>query len=85
MIDLFTDNYVSSVVFDGREEFKIESKENVPISLRGKLLSFLNVYYVLGMEQNLLSVSQVMRQNCHLHVIFSNHNCYTVDSKCPRY
>ena len=31
------------------------------------------------MKLNLLSVSQIMRHDPHLDVIFSNHKCYIVD------
>ena len=45
------------------------------------MLTFLNVYYVLEMKLNLLSISQIMRHSLHLDVNFSNHKCYTVDKE----
>jgi hypothetical protein len=78
-------NYVAnessndSVVFGGGEEYRVEGKGNVQITLSGKKMVFLNVHYVPGMDKNLLSVSEIMKHNPHLHVIFSNHKCYFVD------
>jgi hypothetical protein len=46
-----------SVIFGGGEEYNIVGKGNVQISFGGKMLMFLNIHYVLGMELNLLSVS----------------------------
>jgi hypothetical protein len=45
------------VIFGGGEEFMVVGKGNVQISFGGKMLIFLNVYYVPRMELNLLSVS----------------------------
>ena len=42
-------------------------------------LTFLNVYYVPGMETNLLSVSQIMRNSPQLDVVFSVHKCSIID------
>jgi hypothetical protein len=43
------------------------------------MLIFLNVYYVLGMELNLLIVSSITRHYPQLDVNFTNHTCYIVD------
>jgi hypothetical protein len=67
------------VIFVGGVEYNIVGKGNVHIFFRGKMLMFLNVHYVPGMELDLLSVSQIMRHSPHLDVNFSNHKCYIVD------
>ena len=36
---------------------------------------FLDVYYVPGMELNLLSISQLLRHSPQLDVTFSSHQC----------
>jgi hypothetical protein len=43
-----------SMIFDGGEEYIVVGKGNVQISFGGKMLIFLNVYYVPSMELNLL-------------------------------
>jgi hypothetical protein len=42
-------------------------------------MTFLNVHYVLGMDKNLLCISEIMKHNPHSRVIFNNHKCYFVD------
>lgn len=42
------------------------------------MLMLLNVYYVPGMELNLLSISQIMTHCPHLYFNFNNHKCYIV-------
>ena len=37
------------------------------------------MYYVPGMEINLLSVSQIMRNSPQLDVVFSAHKCSIID------
>ena len=54
------------------------------ISFGERQLMFLNVFYVPGMEHNLLLVGQIMRHCPHLHVIFSNHKCYMVNKDTKR-
>ena len=61
------------MTFGGEEEFAIVGTRNEQLSFGGKMPMFLNVYYVLGMKFNLLSVSQIMRHGPHLDVTFSNH------------
>jgi hypothetical protein len=51
-----------SVIFGGGEEYTVVGKGNVQISFGGKMLIFLNVYYVPGMELNLLLISQIIDQ-----------------------
>jgi hypothetical protein len=46
-----------SVIFSGGEEYIVVGNGIVHISFGGKMLIFLNVYYVPGMEFNLLLVS----------------------------
>jgi hypothetical protein len=48
------------------------------------MLIFLNVYYVPGMELNLLSISQIMQHSPQLGVNFSNHKCYIVDKETKK-
>lgn len=48
------------------------------------MLMSLDVYYVLGMELNLLSVSQIMRHYPHLDVNLSNHKCHIVDKETEK-
>ena len=45
----------------------------------GRNLIFLDVYYIPGMELNLLSVSQLLRHSPHLAVTFSSHQCTITD------
>jgi hypothetical protein len=72
------------VIFGGGGEYNIVGKGNVQISFGGKMLMFLNVHYVPGMELNLLSVSQIMRHSPHLDVNFSNHKCYIIDKNTKK-
>ena len=72
------------VTFGGGEEFAILGMGNVQLSFGGKMLMFLNVYYVPGMKLNLLSVSQIMRHFPHLVVNFRNHKCYIVDKETKK-
>ena len=51
----------------------------VQIQSGGRILIFLNVYYVPSMEINLLSVSQIMRNSPQLDVVFSAHKCSIID------
>jgi len=73
----FTENFSSSskdsVIFSSGEEYKIVGTGNVQISFGGKMLMFLNVYYILGMEINMFSVVHVMRHDPDLDVNFRNH------------
>lgn len=74
----------NSLIFDDGEEYTIFGRDNVQITFGGKNLLFLNVYHVLSMELNLLSVSQIM---CHcpmLDVIFSTHKCHIVDKESKK-
>jgi hypothetical protein len=48
-------------------------KGNVQILLGEKMLILLNVYYVLGMDLNLLLVRHIMIHWPHLDVTFSSH------------
>ena len=52
-----TCSFKDLVVFNGGKEFIVEGKGNVQIFYGGKMLIFFNMYYVLGMELNLLRVS----------------------------
>lgn len=45
---------------------------------------FLNVCYVLGMELNFLSISQIMRHIPMLDIIFSSHKCQIVDRESKK-
>jgi hypothetical protein len=71
-------------MFDGGEEYANVGKGNVQIFFRGKMIIFLNVYYMLGMELNLLSVNQIMWHNPQLDVNFSNHKCYIVEKETKK-
>jgi hypothetical protein len=66
------------VIFGGGEEYKIVGKGNVQIEMQGKRLLFLNVFFV-PLDKNLLSISEIMKHNPHLNVIFSNNRCYIVN------
>jgi hypothetical protein len=68
------------VIFGGGEEYNIVGKGNDQISFGGKMLMFLNVHYVPGMELNLLSVSHIMRHSPLLDVNFRNRKCYIIDN-----
>lgn len=46
-----------SMIFGSGEEFTIVGKGNVQLSFEEKMLIFLDVYNVLGMELNLLPIS----------------------------
>jgi len=43
------------VIFNGGEEYTIVGKGNVQISFGGKILIFLNVYYVSGLEKSIIN------------------------------
>lgn len=45
----------------GGGEYIVVGKGNVLISFEGKMLIFLNVYYVLGADLTMSSISQIMR------------------------
>jgi hypothetical protein len=47
----------------------------VQIEMQGKRLLFLNVFFVPRLDKNLLSISEIMKHNPHLDVIFSNNRC----------
>eukprot|EP00253_Pinus_taeda_P005669 PITA_05669 len=68
-----------SVVFGGGEKYTVDGRGTVQIQSGGRTLIFLNVYYVPGMEINLLSVSQIMRNSPQLDVVFSMHKCSIID------
>eukprot|EP00253_Pinus_taeda_P027235 PITA_27235 len=70
--------FSDSVVFGG-EKYTIDGRGTVQIQFGGRTLIFLNVYYVPGMEINLLSVSQIMRNSPQLDVVFSVHKCSIID------
>ena len=72
------------MIFGGGEEYTIVGKGNVQISLGGKMIIFLNVYYLPGTELNLLSVSHIMRHSPQLDVNFSNHKCYIFDKETKK-
>ena len=74
----------NSVTVGGEEEFAIFGTGNMQLSYGGKMLMFLNVYYVPGMKLNMLLVSQIMRHCLHLDVNFSNHKCYIVDKESKK-
>jgi len=67
------------VVFGGGEKYTVVGRGTVQIQSGGRTLIFLNVYYVPGMEINLLSVSQIMRNSPQLGVVFSAHKCSIID------
>ena len=48
------------------------------------MLIFLNVHYMLGMELNLLLVTQIMRHCSQFVVNISNHKCYVVDKETQK-
>eukprot|EP00253_Pinus_taeda_P033527 PITA_33527 len=73
------DWFSDSVVFDGGEEYTVVGRGTVQIQSDGRTLVFLSVYYVLGMEINLLFVSQIMRNCPQLDVVFSAHKCSIID------
>eukprot|EP00253_Pinus_taeda_P022033 PITA_22033 len=72
---LFSD----SVVFGRGETYTVVGRGTIQIQSGGCTLIFLNVYYVLGMEINLLSVSQIMRNSPQRDVVFSAHKCSIID------
>ena len=57
--DWFTNyqSFSNSVKFGGAEEYTVVGKGNIQIQFAGRNLNFLDVYYVPGMELNLLLVS----------------------------
>eukprot|EP00253_Pinus_taeda_P004205 PITA_04205 len=71
--------FSDSVVFGGGEEYTMVGKGTVQIQSGGRTLILLNVYYVPGMEINLLSISQIMRNSPQLDVVFSTHKCSIID------
>eukprot|EP00253_Pinus_taeda_P004299 PITA_04299 len=71
--------FSDSVVFGGGEKYTVDGRGTVKIQSGGRTLTFLNVYYVPGMETNLLSVSQIMRNSPQLDIVFSLHKCSIID------
>eukprot|EP00253_Pinus_taeda_P002078 PITA_02078 len=71
--------FSDSVVFGGGEKYTVDGRGTVQIQSGGRTLTFLNVYYVPGMETNLLSVSQIMRNSPQLDIVFSLHKCSIID------
>eukprot|EP00253_Pinus_taeda_P006371 PITA_06371 len=67
------------VVFGGGEKYTVDGRGTIQIQSGGRTLIFLNVYYVPGMEINLLSISQIMRNSPRLDVVFSTHKCSIID------
>lgn len=49
------------------------------IQFGGRNHTFLNVYYILGMELNLLSMNQIMQHFPQLDVVFTSHKFSIVD------
>ena len=72
------------MIFGGGEEYRVVEKGSVQISFGENMLIFLNVHYVLGIELNLLSVSQIMRHCPSLVINFSNHKCYVVEKEIQK-
>ncbi|MDF3686452.1 hypothetical protein [Enterobacter hormaechei] len=79
--DYFTDYqpYSDPNIFGGGEEYTVAGKDNIQIQSVGRKLIFLDVYYVPGMELNLLSVSQLLQHSPHLAVTFNSHQCTITD------
>lgn len=71
--------YSDSVIFGGGEEYTVVGKGNVQIRTRGRKLIFLDVYYVPGMELNLLSINQILTHSPWLDVTFSSLQCSIID------
>lgn len=71
--------FSDSVVFGEGEEYTMVGKGTVQIQFGRRTLIFLNVYYVHGMEINLLSLSQIMRNSPQLDVVFSVHKWSIID------
>ena len=79
-IGLLTTSLIQTfVIFGGEEEYTVVGKGNIQIQSAGRKFIFLDVYYVPGMELNLLSVSQLLRHSPHLAVTFSSHQCTITD------
>lgn len=55
---------------------KIDGKGNVQIEMQGKRLLFVKVFFVTGLEKDLLSINEIMKHNPHLDVVFTNNRCY---------
>eukprot|EP00253_Pinus_taeda_P017030 PITA_17030 len=79
--DWFIDfsSFSDSILFGGGEEYTVVGRGTIQIQSGGRTLIFLNVYYVPGMEINLLSISQIMRNSPQLDVVFSAHKCSIID------
>eukprot|EP00253_Pinus_taeda_P006482 PITA_06482 len=71
--------FSDSVVFGGGEQYTVVGKSTVQIQSGSRTLISLNVYYVPGMEINLLSISQIMRNSPQLDVVFRAHKCSIID------
>ena len=71
--------YLDFVIFGDGEEYTIVGKGNIQIQSVGRNLIFLDVYYVPGMELNLLSVNQLLQHSPQLDVTFSSHQCTITD------
>eukprot|EP00253_Pinus_taeda_P014834 PITA_14834 len=73
--------FSDSVVFGGGEQYTVVGRGTIQIQSGGRTLIFLNVYYVPGMEINLLSVGQIMRNSPQLDVVFKAHKCSIIDKE----
>eukprot|EP00253_Pinus_taeda_P025809 PITA_25809 len=73
--------FSDSMVFGGGEKYTVDGRGTVQIQSGGRTLIFLDVYYVPGMEINLLSVSEIMRNSPRLDVVFSVHKCSIIDKE----
>jgi len=45
---------------------------------------FVNFFFVLGLDKNLLSISEIMKHNPHLNVFFSNNMRYIFNKHCKK-
>ena len=52
--------YLDFVIFGGGEDYTVVGRGNIQIQSVGRNLIFLDVYYIPGMELNLLSFSQLL-------------------------
>lgn len=70
--------FKDSIIFGGGEEYIVVGRGNVQIHSGGRSLIFLDVYFVSGMELNLLLVSQIMTHSPQLDIVFIMHTCNIV-------
>jgi hypothetical protein len=62
-------------------KIRLEGKGSAQLQIRGKRLLFRDVYYILVLQKNILSISWIVKHSPHLDVVLSDYRCFIVDKK----